>query len=151
VTRPTEAIALRSLLAGVQPLLVAAVGHDGRAGQLRAALEQAGLPRLEGFLGTALPKGARVGFVVTGSEVRLVDERDDTLLRAARDGFAAEWLEAATRMKGTMFVVADGIDLGPDTPPGELARDLQSAAEAGGLTGAIVGVVEERPTLPLMF
>ena len=146
-----DGIALRSLLAGGQPLLVAAAGHEGRAGELRAALDAAGLSRLESFLGAALPKGARVGFVVAGDEVRLVDERDDALLRASREGFAEEWLEAATRMRGTMFVVADGIELGPDTPPAALARQLHETAQAGGLVGAIVGVVEERPTLPLMF
>lgn len=150
--RPDDGIALRSLVAGAQPLLVAAAGHAGRAGELRTALDAAGLVPLERFLGVTLPKGARVGFVVSGDEVRLVDERDDALLRAPRAGFAEDWLEGATRMKGTMFVVADeGVDLAPETPPAELAQALDVAARGGGLVGAIVGVVEERPTLPLLF
>lgn len=147
-----EGIGLRSLVAGPQPLLVAAAGHEGRAGQLREALDAAGLQRLDSFLGSALPKGAKVGFVVTGDEVRLVDERDDALLRAPREGFSSAWLEAATRLKGTMFVVAEpGIDLSPETPLAELARGLDEAARSDGLVGAIVGVMEERPTLPLLF
>jgi hypothetical protein len=153
VTRsePSEGIALRSLAAGPQPLLVASVGHEGRAGQLRAALDAAGLRQLDSFLGSSLPKGAKVGFVVTQDEVRLVDERDDALLRAPRDGFSSEWLEAATRLRGTMFVVAEGIDLSPETPLVQLARDLDGIARDDGLVGAVVGVVEERPTLPLLF
>lgn len=151
-TDPSEGIALRSLVAGPQPLLVASVGHEGRAGQLRAALDAAGLRQLDSFLGSSLPKGAKVGFVVTQDEVRLVDERDDALLRAPRDGFSSEWLEAATRLRGTMFVVAEpGIDLSPETPLPELARGLDDAAKEDGLVGAIIGVMEERPTLPLLF
>lgn len=147
----SEGIALRSLVAGPQPLLVACAGYEGRAGQLRAALDAAGLRRLDGFLGSSLPQGAKVGFVVTQDEVRLVDERDDALLRAPREGFSSEWLEAATRLRGTMFVVAEGIDLSPETPLAQLARQLDDTARDDGLVGAIVGVIEERPTLPLLF
>jgi hypothetical protein len=153
MTQPatSDGIALRSLVAGALPLLVAAAGFEGRAGELRAALDAAGLVRLDGFLGAELPRGARVGFVIAGGEVRLVDERDDALLRAPREGFAEDWLEAATRMRGTMFVVADGIDPRPETPVDELARVLHATAQDGGVIGAIVGVVEERPSLPLIL
>lgn len=148
---PSEGIALRSLVAGPQPLLVASAGYEGRAGQLRSALDAAGLQRLDSFLGSSLPKGAKVGFVVTQEEVRLVDERDDALLRAPREGFSSEWLEAATRLRGTMFVVVEGMDLSPETPMAQLARQLDETARDQGLVGAVVGVVEERPTLPLLF
>ena len=148
-----DGVALRSLVVGSMPLLVAAAGETGRAGELRDALTTAGLAPLPGFLGTELPKGAKVGFVVDAEELRLVDEREDVLLRAPRGGLARDWLETARRMRGTMFVVARNLDVGPETAPGDLAAALHGHAERerGAVIGAIVGVVEERPTLPLLL
>lgn len=144
-------VGLRSLVIGSMPLLVAALDQGEPVERVRDALHDAGLERLPGFIGADLPKGAKVGFTVTGEEVRLVDERDDPLLRAPRDGFDPGWLEAATRMKGTLFVAASGVDPSPAVPPRELAQRLDAAASEGQVLGAIVGVVEERPTLPLLF
>lgn len=149
----TEGVALRTLVVGSMPLLVAAVGEDGRAADLRTALGAAGLAQLEGFLGVELPKGARVGFVVTGEELRLLDEQETVLLRAPRDGLASDWQQAATRMRGTLFVVARDVDLRPEVPPAQLAAAVHAEAAAGdaAVLGAVVGVVEERPTLPLLI
>jgi hypothetical protein len=44
-------------------------------------------------------------------EVRLVDERETTLLRLDRRGLAPDWLDTAVRLKGTMLAVATGIDV----------------------------------------
>lgn len=148
---PVDGVQVRTLLAGPLPLLVASLSGGQRATELREAVTAAGLRSLPGFIGTELPQGAKVGFVVEGPELRLVDERDDALLRADRSGLDDAWLEAALAKKGTMFVVVDGLDLGDREPAGALARRLDAAAQEDGIIGAIVGVVEERPKLPLLF
>jgi hypothetical protein len=132
-------------------LLVAEVRSVGRGVGLRAALTSAGLVALPGFLGVDLPKGARVGFTLDAQELRLVDEQDDTLLRAPRAGLDDAWLDAARRLRGTMTVVVDRLEVDGDAAPGTLAAELDTQARAGSALGAIVGVVEERPTLPLVF
>lgn len=148
---PADGVQVRTLLAGPLPLLVASLGDGQRATELREAVVAAGLRSLPGFIGAELPQGARVGFVLEGPELRLVDERDDALLRADRSGLDDAWLDAALTKKGTMFVVVDGLDLGDREPAGALARRLDAAARADEVIGAIVGVVEERPKLPLLF
>ncbi len=149
----TDGVALRTLVVGTMPLLVASAGELGRAADLREALVEAGLVRLERFLGIELPKGAKVGFVVSGEELRLLDERENVLLRAARDGLAEDWREVAARVRGTLFVVARDVDLRPEIAPSQLAAALDEEASGGEapVLGAIVGVVEERPTLPLLL
>jgi len=148
-----DGIAVRTLVVGTMPLLVAAIGDEGRAAELRTALTQAGLAPLDAFLGVDLPKGAKVGFAVTGDELRLLDDRESVLLRAPRDGLAADWRETATRMRGTLFVVARDVDLRPEVPPAQLAAalDQEAATDGSAVLGAVVGVVEERPTLPLLL
>lgn len=146
-----DGVQVRTLLAGPMPLLVASLGDGQRATELREAVIAAGLRSLPGFIGTELPQGARVGFVVEGPELRLVDERDNALMRADRDGLDDAWLDAALAKKGTLFVVVDGLDLGDREPAGVLAQRLDTAARSHGAIGAIVGVVEERPKLPLLF
>ncbi len=145
----SDAVPLRFLLAGDLPLLVASVGTVGRGPLLRATLVEHGLRGIDGFIGVELPRGARVAFVLDPQELRLVDERDDTLLRAPRGGVDAGWLEAAKRLRGTMTVVVDDVELDPRMPLRELALLLDGRARAGAAIGAIVGVMEQRPTLPL--
>ena len=87
---------------------------EGRA--VREALRTAGLRALTGFVGVEFPRGAAVGLLLEGEEVRLVDERETTQLRLDRRGLAPEWLDAAVRMKGTMLAVASGARPKEDFP-----------------------------------
>jgi hypothetical protein len=148
---PADGVALRTLVVGRLPLLVADLGATDQADELHAALVERGLAPLTGFLGVELPKGARVGFVLDAAELRLVDDRDTAMLRAARDGVADDWIDAARRLKGTMTVVVRDLGGPPDEPAPEVVRRLDAAASAGGAIGAVVGMVEERPTLPLLL
>lgn len=148
---PGDGVALRSLLAGGLPLLVASLTEHGRAPRLHAALVEAGLEPLAGFIGHDLPRGARVGFQLDTQELRLVDEREDTLLRAPREGLDAGWVAAAKRLKGTMVVVLSGGHPDPELTPRALATTVDERAQQGQALGAIIGVVEERPGLPLVF
>jgi hypothetical protein len=146
-----DGVQVRFLLVRELPLLVASVPDEGRGPELYAALVERGLVELPAFLGVDLPRGVRVGFVVDGDELRLVDERDATLLRAPRGGVDPGWLEAARRLKGTMTVVLRDVDLDPDEAPRDLADRIEAEARQGRTLGAIVGLVEERPQLPLLF
>jgi hypothetical protein len=148
---PTDAVHLRFLVVRGLPLLVAVVPPVGRGAELTAALADRGLARIGGFLGVDLPRGARVGFVLDASELRLVDERDDTLLRAPREGIDDDWIAGARRLRGTMIVAVDELALTPEAAAPEVAGAVDERARAGSALGAIVGVVEERPTLPLLF
>lgn len=148
---PDAAVRLRFLVVQQLPLVVVDVRPDGRGSALTDGLADRGLAALPGFLGVDLPRGARVGFVLDAAELRLVDDRDDTLLRAPRDGIDASWAAAARRLKGTMVVVADLGGLDPDAAVAEVAVTVDRQARAGEALGAIVGVVEERPRLPLVF
>jgi hypothetical protein len=146
-----DAVAVRTLLVAGMPLLVASTPDAGRGPALVAALRDAGVLDLEGFLGRDLPRGARVGFQIDPRELRLVDEREDALLRAPRDGIDADWVAAALRLKGTMLVVVRGGHPDPDLDARALAATIEERARAGQAQGAIVGVAEERLSLPLLF
>jgi hypothetical protein len=148
---PPAAVRLRFLVVQRLPLVVVGVGPDARGSALIDVLADRGLAVLPGFLGVDLPRGARVGFVLDANELRLVDERDEPILRAPRHGIDAGWAAAARRLKGTMVVVADVGDLDPDAAVPEVAVTVEQQARAGRVLGAIVGVVEERPRLPLLF
>jgi len=148
---PADGVALRSLVAGGLPLLVASVTPHGRGPKLHAALVDAGLAALPGFIGHELPRGAKVGFQFDRDELRLVDEREESLLRAPRPGLDGDWARAAKRLKGTMFVVLSGGHPAPDLAPRALADLVDARARDGQALGAIIGVVEERPNLPLLF
>jgi hypothetical protein len=148
---PPDGVALRSLVAGGLPLLVASVTAHGRGPQLRAALADAGLSALPGFIGQELPRGAKVGFLLDRDELRLVDEHEDRLLRAPRPGLDDDWVRAAKRLKGTMLVVLSGGHPDPGLAPRALADLVDARARGGQALGAIIGVVEERPSLPLLF
>lgn len=142
---------VRTLAPGGMPLLVADLPDTPEGVAVREALQGAGLRRLEGFIGIDFPRGAAVGLLLEGEEVRLVDERETTLLRLDRRGLAREWLDAAVRLKGTMLAVATAIDVVALEDPASLGARLETEARDGRLDGAIVGVADRRPRLPLVF
>ncbi len=146
-----DGVAIRTLVVGGLPLLVAGVGDAGRGPQLRAALEERGVVALSSFLGVELPRGAQVGFMLGATELRLVDDRDDTLLRADRAGLDERWLAATRRLKGTMTVVIRGASPAPGSTASELAAVIDERARHGDAWGAIVGFAEDRMSLPLLF
>lgn len=148
---PTDGVGIRTVTLRGLPLLVAAVPSGGAGDTLMAAVGERGLVRLGAVTGVDLPRGARVGFSVDRHELRLVDEQDATLLRAARDGLDAGWLEAARRLRGTMTVLARDLELDADLDVATLVARADEAAANGEVLGAIVGLVEERPTLPLFL
>jgi hypothetical protein len=142
---------VRTLAPGGMPLLVADLPDTPEGVAVRDALRSAGLRPLEGLIGIDFPRGAAVGVLLEGEEVRLVDNRETTLLRLDRRGLAAEWLDAAVRLKGTMLAVATAIDVATLEDPSSLGARLETEARDGRLDGAIVGVADRRPRLPLVF
>lgn len=145
------AAGVRTLVAGGMPLLVVDLPTTPEGTAVREALRDAGLRRLAGFVGVELPRGAAVGLLLEGAAVRLVDERETDLLRLDRTGVAAEWLERAVELKGTMLVVSAGLDVEALADPASLAAGLETEARDGRLDGAVVGVADRRPRLPLVF
>ena len=143
-------VGVRFLVVRSLPLLVAGLDEHDDGGRLADALVSRGLVEIPRFLGVDLPRGAQLGFSLTVTELRLVDEQDDTLMRAPREAVDEAWMEEARRLQGTMFVAVRGLELDPDQTPRELAHDLDKQAREGGVMGGIVGFVEERPTLPLL-
>ena len=143
-------VGVRFLVVRSLPLLVAGLDEHDDGGRLADALVSRGLVEIPRFLGVDLPRGAQLGFSLTATELRLVDEQDDTLMRAPREAVDEAWLEEARRLQGTMFVAVRGLELDPDQTPRELAHDLDAQARQGGVMGGIVGFAEERPTLPLL-
>jgi len=144
-------VGVRTLVPGGMPMLVADLPGSPEGSVMLAALRVAGLRTLPGVLGVEFPRGASVGLLLEGEEVRLVDDRDVTLLRLERRGLAPEWLAAALRLRGTMLAVTTtlGIEALEDGP--SLGAALESAAREGLVDGAIVGVSDRRPRLPLLF
>lgn len=142
---------VRTLVPGGMPLLVADLPDTPEGAAVRDALRRAGLRPLDGFVGVEFPRGATVGLLLEGEEMRLVDERETTLLRLDRRGLAEEWLLTSVRMKGTMLAVAGGIDVEALDDPAVLGARLETEARDGRLDGAIVGVADRRPRLPLVF
>lgn len=145
------ATGVRTVTLGGLPLLVVAAPSGGSGGALVDAVTERGLVPLPGVSGVDLPRGARVGFVVDRDELRLITDQDETLLRASRPGLDAGWLEAAVRLRGTMTVVGRDVEVDADLDVPALVARLDAAAAEGRVVGAIVGVVEERPTLPLFL
>ncbi len=151
VVRSGPVAGVRTLAPGGMPLLVVDLPDVPAGGAVRDALRAAGLRRLSGFVGVEFPRGAAVGLLLEGGEVRLVDEQETTLLRLDRRGLAREWLDAAVPMRGTMLVVVSGVDVAALTDASSLAECLDVEARDGRLEGAIVGVADRRPRLPLVF
>ncbi len=145
------AAGVRTLTLAGMPLLVVDL-PDAPAGQVvRGALRDAGLRALTGIIGVDFPRGAAVGLLLDGEDVRLVDERETTLLRLGRGGLAEGWLEAAIRMKGTMLAVTTALGVERLDDPVSLGAALETESRDGRLDGAIVGVSDRRPRLPLLF
>ena len=142
---------VRTLAPGGMPLLVADLPDTPSGVAVRDALREAGLRPLPGVLGVEFPRGAGVGLLLEGDEVRLVDERETTLLRLDRRGLAPEWLEAAVRLKGTMLAITAALDVAALDDPAALGAVLETQARDGRLDGAIIGVSDRRPRLPLLF
>lgn len=151
MTEQRPVAGVRTLVPEGMPLLVADLPGTPEGVAVREALRTAGLRPLAGFLGVEFPKGAAVGLLLEGDEVRLVDERETTLLRLDRRGLAPEWLDAAVRLRGTMLAAASGIDVAALDDRSLLAARLETEARDGRLDGAIVGVADRRPRLPLLF
>jgi len=133
------------------PLLVADLPTTAAGTAVRDALREAGLRPLPGVLGVDFPRGAGVGLLLEGDEVRLVDEQETTLLRLDRRGLAPEWLDAAVRLRGTMLAVTEALGVEQLEDPAVLGVALETEARDGRLDGAIIGVSDRRPRLPLVF
>ncbi len=146
----TQGVQVRTLVVSAMPMLVASLARGDAAYGLVDRLVAAGVEPIQAFVGHALPRGARVGFV-SGTDLRLVDERDSALLRVPQSGVDPQWMDAARKMKGTMLVVLASVDLSLLHEPGELVELIDGYARQGGVLGAVVGFGEQRPSLPLMF
>jgi len=145
------AVGVRTLTLAGMPLLVADLPDAAEGRMVRDALQEAGLRPLTGIIGVDFPRGAAVGVLLEGEEVRLVDERETTLLRLGRTGLAEDWLAAAVRMKGTMLAVTTALGVEGLDDPASLGAALETEARDGRVHGAIVGVSDRRPRLPLLF
>jgi hypothetical protein len=144
-------VGVRTLTPAGMPLLVADLPATHEAALVHDALVTAGLVALPGLFGLDLPRGARVGVQLEGEEVRLVDESDTTLLRLTRGGLSPAWIAQAVRMKGTMLVVVTDAGIEAFDDERALGDALELRGRDGGLVGAIVGVHDRRPRLPLVF
>jgi hypothetical protein len=144
-------VGVRTLTPAGLPMLVADLPSTHEGALVHAALLDAGLVVLPGLFGIDFPRGARVGVQLEGEEVRLVDESDTTLLRLTRVGLSPVWIAQAVRMKGTMLVVVTDAGIDGATDDRALGDALELRARDGGLAGAIVGVHDRRPRLPLLF
>jgi hypothetical protein len=148
--RPGAGVPLRSLVVAAMPLLVASLDAADPSG-LRDTLDGAGVGRIDGFVGRPLPQGARVGIVIGAVQLRLVDEQDRALLSAPRGGIDRAWLDGARRLKGTMLVLVEALELSPTQDAATLVRLVDAAATEGRARGAVVGVAQDRGSLPLLF
>jgi len=144
-------VGVRTLTPAGMPMLVADLPATHEGALVHAALLDAGLVVLPGLFGIDFPRGARVGVQLEGEEVRLVDESDTTLLRLTRAGLSPTWVERAILMKGTMLVVISDASIAGLADERALGDALELRARDGGAVGAIVGVNDRRPRLPLLF
>lgn len=147
----TEAAGVRTLTVAGLPMLVVDLPRVAAGTLIRGVLRDAGLVALPAVLGVDFPRGARVGVLLEGDEVRLVDEQETTLLRLVRGGLAPDWTAAAVRLRGTMICVTTGFGVADLDEPGELTAALDACARDGAVDGAIIGVHDRRPRLPLVF
>lgn len=142
---------VRSLTLAGMPLLVVDLPLDPAGEAVRDALRGAGLHPLPGLIGVDFPRGGAVGLLLEGQEARLVDDRESALLRLDRRGLATDWIASAVRLRGTMLVVTGGVGVAALEDPAALGARLETEARDGRLDGAIVGVSDRRPRLPLVF
>lgn len=112
---------------------------------------EAGLLVLPGFYGVQLPKGARVGWTLTGDELKLEDEDETRLLRIPREAVDPVWEAASLRLHGTMFCLGWHLGIDPDETDHQTCDRLDQQARIGRLAGAVVGVAEPQTGLPLIF
>ena len=145
------AAGVRTLLLGGMPMLVVDLPETEQGSAVRAALRTAGLRALPGVVGVDFPRGAAVGVLLEGELVKLVDEQETTLLRSERSGLAPSWLDAAVRLKGTMLAVVSALDVERLDDPSAFGARLETEARDGRVDGAIIGVADRRPRLPLLF
>jgi hypothetical protein len=145
------AAGVRTLTVSGLPMLVVDLPRVTAVERVRRALRDAGLVALSQVLGIEFPKGARVGVLLDGDEVRLVDEQETALLRLVRGGLAPDWTAAAVRLRGTMICVTAGLDVASLDESEDLLAALDASARAGSVDGAIIGVHDRRPRLPLVF
>ena len=144
-------VGVRTLTPAGMPMLIADLPSTHEGALVHAALLGAGLVELPGLFGIDFPRGAKVGVQLEGEEVRLVDESDTTLLRLTRTGLSPAWIEHAVRLKGTMLAVVTDADIAAFADERALGDGLELRARDGGVVGAIVGVHDRRPRLPLLF
>jgi hypothetical protein len=151
VTDVHAPVGVRTLTLGGMPLLVIDLPGGPTGDVVLEALRVAGLRPLPGVIGVEFPRGAGVGLQLEGDEARLVDERERALLRFVRGGLAAEWVAAALKLRGTMLAVSTGIGVEHLEDPVALGARLETEGRDGRLEGAIIGVSDRRPRLPLVF
>lgn len=144
-----DGVAARLLLVQGLPMVVLDL-IDGSGNELLfGRLVEHGLVVLPRFYGVDLPRGVRVGFQIDRSELQLVDETADPLLKVARSGVPDDWLEAALRIKGTMLLLGRDLEMDPDDDAKAICDLLDVCAQDGRVAGAIVGVAEQKAGLPL--
>lgn len=148
VTAGAEA---RFLVVADMPMLAVALGNAPADDALFTTLAMAGLAELSGFYGVTLPQGARVGVTVQAELVRIEAEDSTGLLQVPREAVGTQWLDAARRLRGTMFVVGRRLELDPDASDQATCDELHTAGLDGRIRGAIIGVAEPRTGLPLFL
>lgn len=147
----------RFLVLGSRPLLAVDLegpepeGPAALAPGLYRTLLERGLAVLEGFYGRDLPRGARVGLTLTREELKLEDADETRLLSVPRPSVDADWLHHATRLRGSMLLVARNLGIDPDQTPKELCDLIERGTGERRVAGAIVGFAEPREGLPLVF
>jgi hypothetical protein len=144
-------VGVRTLTPGGMPMLVVDLPRSPETMLVHEALVSGGLRVLPGLFGVDFPRGARVGLQLEGDEVRLLDESDTTLLRLTRSGLSPAWIERAVRMRGTMLVVVTAAAIETFDDERALGDALELQARDGEALGAIIGVHDRRPRLPLLF
>lgn len=131
-----------------QPLLI--VGIPASETAVVDALREGGLTRLEKLFGNALPQGAHLGIELDRTQLQVVNDRGAAIIRAPRNQLDGAWQQRALALKGTMLVAGVAIDVSQSNA-GHVVAGVDAAASQGQVFGAIVGCVEQRPTLPLVF
>lgn len=150
-----EQVGVRFLVVHDMPLVAVDVRDEqrdrpaARAGGLFQRVTEAGVPVLPGFFGVDLPRGAAVGWTLSPDALTLQDGDGEDLLELPRAALDEQWCRRALQLRGTMFVLATDLGLGPEDDPSDVAHRIDAAARDGRMAAAIVGVVEPRVGLPI--